>query len=130
AHAAGVVRVYDKNKEAVVKLLKRVMAGVAGSVIAGAACCGAAMAQGPPDRPTTLIVPFAAGGPTDVTARLFSKAIAEELGQQVIVDNRPGAGGTVGGSVAAKAKPDGYTVLWGGTSTMAVAPSLFRELPY
>lgn len=83
-----------------------------------------------PVKPVTLIVPFAAGGPTDVTARMFAKEISTELGQPVIVDNRPGAGGMTGGSTAARATPDGYTLLWGGTSTLAVAPALYAKLPY
>lgn len=83
-----------------------------------------------PSKPIKLIVPFAAGGPTDVTARIFAKAISEELKQAVVVENRPGAGGTLGGSMVSRATPDGYTLLWGGTSTMAVAPSLFKSLPY
>lgn len=83
-----------------------------------------------PSKPIKLIVPFSAGGPTDVTARIFSKAISEELEQAVVVENRPGAGGTLGGTMAARAMPDGYTLLWGGTSTMAVAPSLYKSLPY
>ncbi|MDX3907792.1 MAG: tripartite tricarboxylate transporter substrate binding protein [Pigmentiphaga sp.] len=83
-----------------------------------------------PKRPITLIVPFAPGGPTDVTARIFARAITSELGQSVVVDNRPGAGGTLGGGIAARAAADGYTLLWGGTSTLAVAPSLYSSLPY
>jgi tripartite-type tricarboxylate transporter receptor subunit TctC len=83
-----------------------------------------------PVKPITLIVPFAAGGPTDTTARLFAKEISTELGQPVIVDNRPGAGGMTGGGAAARATRDGHTLLWGGTSTLAVAPSLFAKLPY
>lgn len=112
------------------KIWKRMGLGVISGVIASFGVAATATAAGFPDRPLKLIVPFAAGGPTDVTARIFSKAIGEELRQQVVVENRPGAGGTVGGGMAAKADADGYTLLWGGTSTMAVAPSLFRDLPY
>ena len=90
----------------------------------------AARAADYPARPITLIVPFAAGGPTDVTARIYAQAISTELGQPVVIDNRPGAGGTLGGGQAARATADGYTLLWGGTSTLAVAPSLFAKLPY
>ncbi|WP_338617232.1 tripartite tricarboxylate transporter substrate binding protein [Pigmentiphaga sp. CHJ604] len=95
-----------------------------------AAALSAAWAADYPSRPVTLIVPFAAGGPTDVTARIFARAISPELGQTVVVDNRPGAGGTLGGGLAARAAADGYTLLWGGTSTLAVAPSLYASLPY
>jgi tripartite-type tricarboxylate transporter receptor subunit TctC len=102
-------------------------------VVAAMACAAAApmaWSQGFPDKPISLIVPFAAGGPTDVTARLFAKEIGADLGQTVVVDNRPGAGGLMGGGIAARSKADGYTLLWGGTSTMAVAPSLYSNLPY
>ncbi|VCU68401.1 Tripartite tricarboxylate transporter family receptor [Pigmentiphaga humi] len=95
-----------------------------------AAAVPAAWATDYPNRPVTLIVPFAAGGPTDVTARIFARAITPELGQTVVVDNRPGAGGTLGGGLAARAAADGYTLLWGGTSTLAVAPALYAKLPY
>lgn len=105
----------------------------------GAALCW--MAAGPaartayaaaefPLRPVTLVVPFAAGGPTDVTARIYAQAISSDLGQPVVIDNKPGAGGTLGGGQVARAQADGYTLLWGGTSTLAVAPSLYPKLPY
>ncbi|MDF2118785.1 tripartite tricarboxylate transporter substrate binding protein [Roseiarcaceae bacterium H3SJ34-1] len=90
----------------------------------------AARADDYPSRTITLVVPFAAGGPTDVTARIFARAISPELGGTVVVDNRPGVGGTMSGGVVARAAADGYTLLWGGTSTMAVAPSLYARLPY
>lgn len=100
--------------------------------VAAVIATGRIWAQQPayPERVVTLIVPFAAGGPTDVTARIFAREIAGKLGQSVIVDNRPGAGGLLGGGAAARAKADGYTLLWGGTSTMAVAPSLYAKIPY
>jgi len=99
------------------------------AVLIGLAPC-AAWPQEFPDRPITLIVPFSAGGPTDVTARLFAQAMAREAGKPVIVENRPGAGGATGGGIAARARPDGYTLLWAGTSTLTVAPALYASLPY
>ncbi|MFM9983460.1 MAG: Bug family tripartite tricarboxylate transporter substrate binding protein [Burkholderiales bacterium] len=99
-----------------------------------AACTAAlpafAIAQAWPAKPLTLVVPFPAGGPTDASARIIGKALAAPLGQSVVVENRPGAGGTVGSAYAAKAAPDGYTLLWGGASTLAVAPALFPQLSY
>jgi tripartite-type tricarboxylate transporter receptor subunit TctC len=91
-----------------------------------------ALAQTPafPSRPITLLVPFPAGGPTDASARLFARFMADSLGQPVIVDNRAGAAGTVGSAFVARAAADGYTLLWGGTSTLAVAPALYRNLKY
>lgn len=90
-----------------------------------------AMAQDDyPSRTITLIVPFAAGGVTDLTARIYASALSEEIGQPVVVDNRPGAGGTTGGAMVAEAAPDGYTLLWSGSSLVALAPILYPDLSY
>lgn len=83
-----------------------------------------------PSRPITVVVPFPAGGPTDASARLFSRVVSRALGQPVIVENRAGAAGTVGSGFVARSNPDGYTLLWGGTSTLAVAPGLYKNLKY
>jgi tripartite-type tricarboxylate transporter receptor subunit TctC len=90
----------------------------------------AALAQGYPSKPIHLIVPFPPGGPTDIVGRLVGQKLAEGLGQPVIVENRAGAGGTVGSTAAAKAPADGYTLLYGSTSTLAIAPSLYHDLAY
>ena len=82
-----------------------------------------------PDRPITLIVPFAPGGPSDIIARILSVAFTQSLGQQIIVDNRGGAAGNIGMGQAARATPDGYTLLLTSTA-IAVNPALFRSLPY
>ncbi|RZL67169.1 MAG: tripartite tricarboxylate transporter substrate binding protein, partial [Variovorax sp.] len=95
--------------------------------------CGApALAQNAayPTKAVTLVVPFPAGGPTDASARLFAKAMGDRLGQPFIVDNRAGAAGTVGSAFVARSPSDGYTLLWGGTSTLAVAPGLYKSLKY
>ena len=86
-------------------------------------------AQNYPAKPVRLIVPYAAGGATDNYARVFSQKFAEAWGQQMIVDNRPGAGGNVGSAVVAKATPDGYTLLLN-TAGQAIAPALYRRLSY
>ncbi len=91
--------------------------------------CVGAMAQYP-DRPVRLIVPFPPGGPTDVFARVLSVSLAAELGQQVIIDNRSGAGGNLGTDLVAKSKPDGYTLLFGTAATHGINVSLYKELPY
>ena len=83
-----------------------------------------------PDRPLTLIVPFAAGGPTDVLARVVSESLSKALGQPVIVENTPGAGGTVGGTRASRAPSDGYTMLIGNGGTLAVNATLYKNLSY
>jgi tripartite-type tricarboxylate transporter receptor subunit TctC len=83
-----------------------------------------------PSRPLRMIVPWPPGGVTDVVARLIALKLASELGQPVVVDNRPGASGTIGHAAAAQAEPDGYTLLFGTNSTYAMAPYLLGKLPY
>ncbi|KGD90522.1 hypothetical protein JL37_21545 [Achromobacter sp. RTa] len=83
-----------------------------------------------PDKPIKLVVPFPPGGPTDTSARLFGKTMSEQLGQPVIVENRAGAGGSVGTTSVTREQPDGYTLLWGGTSSIVVAPALYPKLDY
>ena len=83
-----------------------------------------------PLRPVTLIVPFPAGGSTDLVARLVAEKMSQELGQQIVVDNRGGAGGNVGSAAAAKADPDGYTLLMGTVATHALNPALYKNMPY
>ena len=89
-----------------------------------------AWAQAWPSKPIRLIVPFPAGGSTDVVARLIAEKISPSLGQPVIVDNRAGGGGTSGSDLAAKALPDGHTLLMGTSSTHEIAPSLYPKLNY
>ena len=89
-----------------------------------------AAAQDYPDRPIKFIVPFSAGGSTDVTARTLGESMARDLGQPIIVENRPGAAGTLGAAQVAKSAPDGYTVLVGGVGPIMVVPELDPALPY
>ena len=92
---------------------------------------GAALGQQAyPNQIITLVVPFAAGGPTDVLARLFAQSFAKTLGQQVIVENAAGAGGTIGSLRGAKSRPDGYTLLFNGISGMAPIAAYYKEPPY
>jgi tripartite-type tricarboxylate transporter receptor subunit TctC len=88
-----------------------------------------ALAQGYPSRPVKILVPFAAGGVADITARVVSQEMSAAMGQQVLVENRPSAGGIVASEAVAKADPDGYTLLFI-TNGNAVSASLFRSLPY
>jgi tripartite-type tricarboxylate transporter receptor subunit TctC len=89
-----------------------------------------AQAQAYPAKTITWIVPFSAGGPTDGMARDIAAHVAKELGQQIIIDNQGGAGGTIGAGKAAKASPDGYTFLVGHLGYMGAAPSLYKKLSY
>lgn len=86
-------------------------------------------AQQYPVRPIRMVVALAAGGPTDVVARIVAHKLTEQLGQQVIVDNRPGAGGSVAGEIVARAPADGYTLFFAANGTYAIAPN-FMKLPY
>lgn len=99
-----------------------------GSLLVAAA--GPALAQGAyPNHPIRLVVPFPAGGATDIFARAVSQKLGEKLGTNVIVDNKPGAGGAIGSDIGAKAPPDGYTLLLATSSTHSIGPSL-QKLPY
>ncbi len=89
-----------------------------------------ALAQTYPSRPVRLIVPFAPGGGSDIIARVLAPHLSELLAQQVLIDNRPGAGTIIGAELAAKSPPDGYTLFLGITGTMAINPSMYRKLPY
>lgn len=92
--------------------------------------CGSASAQQWPTRPVRIIVPFPPGQAADIIARTVAERLSAALGQQFIVDNRPGAGSVVGSELAAKSAPDGYTYLAGGTSALAINVNLYRKLPY
>ncbi|MGV3572388.1 MAG: tripartite tricarboxylate transporter substrate binding protein [Ramlibacter sp.] len=103
--------------------------------IAGAALLAAApfaaSAQAPyPSKPINLVVPFSAGGTTDILARIVGEALKKELGQPVVIDNRAGAGGNIGGALAAKAAPDGYTLFMGTVGTHAINASLYKKMPF
>lgn len=92
--------------------------------------CGGATAQEYPVRPVRVVVPFPPGGSTDVVARLISQRLGERLGQPVVIENRPGANGGIGAALVAKAEPDGYTLLFGGTGTNAISHAMNPNLPY
>jgi tripartite-type tricarboxylate transporter receptor subunit TctC len=92
--------------------------------------CGLASAQDYPGKPVRMVVGFPPGGGTDVVARILQPRLSELLGQAVVIDNRPGATGTVAAGQVAKSAPDGYTIMMGHVSVNAIAPSLFANLPY
>src|SRR3981189_859927 len=91
----------------------------------------AALAQSSyPAKPMRLVAPFPPGGPADILARIIGQHLADRLGQQVIVDNRAGAGGNIGADIVAKAPPDGYTLLLGAVGSNAINASPHASLPY
>lgn len=89
-----------------------------------------AQARWTPDRPVRIVVPFVAGGSTDITARLVAKALGERLGQSVVVDNRGGAAGNIAAEHVARAEPDGYTLIMATSTTHASNAALYRRLPF
>jgi tripartite-type tricarboxylate transporter receptor subunit TctC len=91
---------------------------------------GRAAAQDYPNRPITLVVPFPPGGSTSIVARTVSDKMSEVLGQSIVIDNRGGAGGTVGSRAVSKSAPDGYTILLGYTGTLAIGPTLYGNVGY
>ena len=101
----------------------------AGTVVLLAAFATGAFAQGYPTKPAKVIVPYPPGGPTDIVARVVSQKLSEQMGQQFIVENRPGAGGNIGAEAVAKSPADGYTLLVA-TTAHAINPSLFKSLGY
>lgn len=102
----------------------------AATAIGLAALAQGAFAQNYPTKPITFIVPFGAGGGTDVSARTVADVVSKELGQSIIVESRPGANGAIGSGIVAKAAPDGYTLLYTAQSTYSLNPNLMKDLPY
>jgi len=101
------------------------------ALAANALVAGPALAQDSfPTRAITVIVPFPAGGTTDIVARLAGQALSQELGQPVVIDNRPGAGGNIGSQAVARAAADGYTLVMGTVGTHAINPALYKKMPY
>jgi tripartite-type tricarboxylate transporter receptor subunit TctC len=89
-----------------------------------------ALAEGWPSRQVTIVIGFSAGGSTDIVARLLAEDLRKSLGQPIVIDNRPGAGGNIGAALVAKAKPDGYTLLMGSVGPLAINASLYKDMPY
>src|SRR5258705_11637352 len=89
-----------------------------------------AISQDYPARPVTIVVPFAAGGGTDIIARLLAQKLEERVGKSFLIGNKPGAGSTIGAAAAARAAPDGYTLLMAPSPAMAMSVSIYKSLPY
>jgi putative tricarboxylic transport membrane protein len=109
--------------------LRSIFAAMAGALVA-ALMAPAQAQQAYPVRPITMIVPFAAGGPTDVLARILAQQMGPSLGAQIVIENVTGAGGTIGSARVAKAAPDGYTMVMGNLGTHAAAMGLYKNLSY
>ncbi|SOY68910.1 conserved exported hypothetical protein [Cupriavidus taiwanensis] len=99
-------------------------------LVAAMACCSAVSAQGYPDKPVSLVVPFAPGGTVNLTARLLATRMSQLLGQPVVVDNKPGAGGAIGAAFVAKARADGYTLLYATMGSQVIQPLVSRSLSF
>src|SRR6266480_685416 len=95
-----------------------------------ASCSAVALAQAYPSKPIRLVVPFAPGGSSSIVARAFCAEMSKGLGQQFVVENKPGAGGNIAMEEAAKADPDGYMLIIGHVGTLAMNPYMFEKLPY
>jgi tripartite-type tricarboxylate transporter receptor subunit TctC len=115
-------------------VIRRIVGGALAASFAlvalGVAAPASAQGGGYPGKPIRIVVPFPPGGTTDILARAVGQQLAQAWGQQVIVDNRPGAGGNIGSELVAKSAPDGYTLLMGTVGTHAINPSLYAKMPY
>src|SRR5580658_3555211 len=107
--------------------LHRLLAAVAATALA---VTTVQAADNFPSRPIQLVIPFAAGGPTDIVGRIMGAKMGEILGQTILVEDRAGAGGNIGADFVAKATPDGYTLLFATVSTNAINPGLYKHMPY
>jgi len=105
-------------------------AALSASALATSVLVGPASAQTYPDRTITMVVPFAAGGSTDLVARILAQKLTEQMGQSVVVENRAGAGGNIGAAAVAKSTPDGYTLLYGTISTHTLNPLMAKKSAY
>ncbi len=112
-------------------LRRRAMLGLGALAVLAASMPAPAGAQSDfPNRPVTLLVPFPAGGSTDLVARLIASGMTKHLGQQIVIENRGGAGGNIGSAAVARAEPDGYTILMATVATHALNPALYKKMPF
>ena len=109
---------------------RTVLQAIAAASLGAALMPAALAAEAFPNKPITLVVPFVAGGTTDILARIVGQSLGEELGQPVIIDNRAGAGGNIGGQFAARAPADGYTLFMGTVGTHAINEWLYKKMPF
>jgi tripartite-type tricarboxylate transporter receptor subunit TctC len=118
--------------------MKDERAGLSAAFVCAVALAGGGVAQaqqspgaaGYPAKPIKLVMPFPAGGPTDILGRLLGQKLTDAWGQNVVIDNRPGGGGMIGGALAAKSPPDGYTLFLGGITTLVISTFVQKNMPY
>src|ERR1700694_4158233 len=108
--------------------IQRVAISVALSLTLVLAATSTAAQQSYPARPIRMLVPFSPGGASDTAARIVAQHMSPRLGQQIVVDNHPGAGGTIGTAIAARAPADGYTLLMGSNTEIVINPNLYRKI--
>ncbi len=112
------------------RLLRSALLSLIACALVASVAAPPAQAQSFPSKPVRMVIPFPPGGPLDAVGRTIAQKLTEAWGQNVLVDNRPGAGGNIGADLVAKSAPDGYTVVMGALSTHAVNPSLYPKMPY
>jgi tripartite-type tricarboxylate transporter receptor subunit TctC len=127
---AGVAKQVDVGKGRWTMVAKHVGLSAIAAIAVGLSSVIPTFSQSYPDRMIKIIVPYPGGGPTDVMARLIAQRLSASLGQTVIVDNRPGAGGTIGTKVVASAPPDGYTLQLANLGALVIAPALYKNIDY
>ena len=120
----------NSGRSNVTRLSAAVTGLLAAALAIASSAAEAAQADAFPTRPVRVIVPFTPGSGTDIVGRAVAQSLTESWQQSIVVDNRPGAGGTIVGELVAKANPDGYTLMLGNVSTLAIARSLYPRLPY
>jgi len=120
---------HDKRRNRLARLALPLASALLALGMAAGTANAAGAADGYPAHPVRLVVPFPPGGPTDLVSRVIARKMSEELGQQVLVDNRPGANGNIAAELVAKSPADGYTVLYN-TSSIALSPALYKKLSY
>ncbi len=111
-------------------VISRLLAGAISAALSANVVAATAAAEWKPTKPIRMLVGFAPGGGTDATARAMGSKLSERLGQQIIIDNRPGAAGNIATEIAAGATPDGYTILMGTIAALSINPALYKKLPF
>src|SRR6202161_1874984 len=132
AEAEGSATRQPGHGSMIVRMLQRTSGSLIAILVAAHAACGAgpAAAQAYPTRPVTIVVPFAAGGGNDIMARVIDQHLGRASGQHFVIENRAGAGGTLGARAVAKPPPDGYTLMVGHSGVFGVAPALYADPGY